>query len=85
MLPPPSCWRSTTRHPCAALPSPQSTAQAAKMTRQMVWRAQALLTQLAGFFVTGSHCIAEHAITVRTTGAPCTISTPAKCPPCQAM
>ncbi len=40
----------------------------------MVRRAQALLTQLAGFFVAGSHCIANHAITVRTTGAPPALS-----------
>jgi hypothetical protein len=33
-------------------------------------RAQALLMQLAGLFVPGSHCIAEQMVTVRITGAP---------------
>ena len=45
----------------------------------MMCCAQALLTQLAGFFVAGSHCIADHAITVCTTGVPYALDSGSEC------
>ena len=34
----------------------------------MMLLAQALLMQLGGLFFPGSHCIAEHMVTIRVTG-----------------
>ena len=40
------------------------------MLTHAVLRAQALLMQMAGLFTPGSHCIADHMVTVRITGTP---------------